>query len=247
MKKVSFIALVLLSTTLAVAARPHKHISHKVHKKIRIAVIDTGLNLDDPRFKGHLCSTGHTNFVPGETINDINDHGTFVAGLIQQYAGQSDYCMIIYKYYTEKATGPQNLNRENRALQESVRNHVDIVNFSGGGPEGDNEEFALIRDNPGITFVVAAGNENSNLDEADNEFYPASYWLKNEKVIAARGTDGLRLKSSNWGSKVEWEPGEHVKSYLPNGTEGYMSGSSMATAIYSGKLVDKLSKTCEAK
>lgn len=207
--------------------------------KTRVAVLDTGLNLTDPRFTQHLCPTGHKNFVLGETINDIVGHGTHVSGIIEQFADGANYCMLIYKYFSYHATGIQNVNREVQALNEAILNEADIVNFSGGGDEPNQEEYSVIKNNPRVVFVVAAGNDHKNLNYSDNTYFPASYWLKNEYVIGASDSS-----SSNYGSKVLFEPGYEVLSYLPNNQLGRMSGSSMSTARFTGKLVDRVSKMC---
>jgi hypothetical protein len=36
---------------------------------------------------------------------------------------------------------------------------------------------------------------------------------------------------------TDWEEGAHIKSTLPNGIEGYMTGTSMACAIETGKTI----------
>ena len=216
------------------------------NKQIKVAVIDTGLDLTDPRFTDHLCKTGHYNFVNGESINDVNGHGTFVAGLIEKYAGNTNYCMVIYKYYNSQSSGIINMNREVQALQLAVKNKVRIVNFSGGGPSFSEQESLLIRFNPKTTFVVAAGNEGENLDLPGNTFYPASLFYSNEEIVGSIDSNGEKAHTSNYGHMIKnKEIGEKVVSYLPNDKTGTMSGTSFSTAIFTGKLVDKLSKQCE--
>ncbi len=217
-------------------------------QQIRIAVVDTGLDLTDPRFKTHICHTGHKNFVEDESINDTHGHGTFVAGLIQQYASKSNYCLLIYKYYSESASGSLNLKRESMAFREAIKNGASIINFSGGGGGFNEEEALLIAKNPKVTFVVAAGNEGEDLDVPGNYYFPASLFYKNMHVVGAIDSHGDRSKTSNYSKKIyDTELGENAISFLPNGKMGHMSGTSMATGIFSGKLVDKLSKSCEYK
>lgn len=235
--------LLLLLVPFIVSGRVAKNC-----RKIRVAIIDTGLDLTDPRFSGHLCKTGHKNFVDDETLDDINSHGTHVAGLIEKFAGNANYCLLIYKYFSDNATGLLNLSREVSAIKEAIKNSADIVNFSGGGEEFDEEEALLIKYHPEITFVVAAGNEHKNLDIPGNQFYPASLFLPNEEVVAAVDKNGELIPQTNYGKYVEnKELGLHVLSLLPNGQMGYMTGSSQATAIFSGKLVAKTSKMCKGK
>ncbi len=219
---------------------------------IKVAVIDTGLNLNDARFTGHLCETGHKNFVANEPIDDLHSHGTHITGLIQKYAKDANYCLLIYKYYREGDRGSLNMSREVLALKEAIRNGATIVNYSGGGDEFNEEEYLTIKDNPQVTFVVAAGNESQNLDIPGNEFYPASLFLKNVVVVGNIDDRGNKSPHSNWSKKIKVkEVGMDVRSTVPCNTfEGEdkcndtMSGTSQSTAIYTGKLINKLSKTC---
>lgn len=208
---------------------------------IKIAVIDTGLNLSDPRFSDHLCLFGHRNFVQSETMEDRVGHGTFVAGLIEKYAKNANYCLMVYKYYKESEEG--NDIRENLALEEAIKNKADIVNFSGGGDSFDKKEASLILSHPEITFVVSAGNEGRNLDDPQNTYYPASLFYPNIVVVASTDQKGNLAKTSNYSKRIKnTEIGVNAISYLPDNKTGTMSGTSMATAIFSGKLVDTLSK-----
>jgi subtilisin family serine protease len=215
--------------------------------QIRVGLVDTGLNLNDPRIKPHLCPTGHKNFVQHQTINDLNGHGTFVAGLIEQYSGNANYCLLIYKYYQADVPGIVNEKHELEAFQEAVDNGATIINFSAGGPNFNESESVFIKEHPNTTFVVAAGNERSNLDIPGNEFYPASLFFENEKVVESIDKKGKISSFSNYSSKASKEIGEDVLSYLPHGGYVNASGTSFATAIFTGKLVDKLSKSCKTR
>jgi subtilisin family serine protease len=211
------------------------------NKQVKIAIIDTGLDLNDPRFKDHLCESGHKDFT-GTGIKDVNGHGSHVTGLIHQYAENANYCMLIYKYYSETASGIQNMNNEIASIDEAIKNGAKIINFSSGGPTFSEQEYDLIDQNPDIVFVVAAGNESKDLDIRGNEYYPASYWLPNELVVGNIDNYGHKANSSNWSKKAVWEKGVNVISTIPcklNDTycKGYMTGSSQATAIFSGKLL----------
>lgn len=205
-------------------------------KTLRVAVVDSGLDINDSRLNGHLCPTGSKDFT-GEGLTDTVGHGTAMVGLIEQEAKDSDYCLVIYKYYTQTESAAMTLINEIKALQEATLNHISIVNLSGGGPIFDEKEYLTIRDNPGTLFVVAAGNEGQNLDTPNNEYYPASYWLKNELVIGNIGSDYKRSPRSNYGKKVSAvEMGENVKVLVPNG-QTMMTGTSVSTAIFTGKLI----------
>ena len=199
----------------------------------RVVVLDTGLNLADPRFSQVLCKDGHMDFT-GRGIEDTNGHGTHVAGLIKTYAKDANYCLIIVKYYTDRSALANYLP----ALEYAVSLHPDFINISGGGPGWDDREYAAVCEAKAnhTKFVVAAGNDNS-IDNTD--YYPAGYREDNIVVVGALESDGYnRARYSNYGSVVTaWEIGQ-VTSTLPNG-EGMMKGTSQATAIHMGKMLNK--------
>lgn len=198
----------------------------------RVAVIDTGLDLSDSRFKKVLCKEGHKDFT-GTGIKDTHGHGTHVAGLIKQYAGDSNYCMLIYKYYVQDIDCR---NSEMNALNEAIKQGASIINFSGGGQGFQIQEYITIMSNMDVKFVVAAGNDGKSLDESYS-YYPASYNLSNIIIVGSYNYSNHRAEYSNYGSNVIWEIGSNVLSTLPDGKMGYMSGTSMAAPIHTGKMI----------
>lgn len=243
-----------------ISKRKRKH--KKGNKTIKIAIIDTGLNLNDVRFKDHLCEKGHKSFVG--PMEDNHGHGTHIAGIIQKEAGEGDYCFLIYKYYSDYSPGMTNLENEISSIKEAILNGATIINFSGGGNAMYMEEYNAIKAHPEVTVVAAAGNESINLDE-ETKYYPASYNAPNIISVGNLEENGIKVAhSSNYGKSVKaWEIGMNVISTLPDsncvpnirdskltefldkarkdakleGCVGYMSGSSMATAVHTGKLV----------
>lgn len=203
---------------------------------IRVAVIDTGLDLNDARFMPHLCLSGHADFT-GTGINDTNGHATHVTGLIQRYAGNANYCLVIVKYYSEKATHWQNIFYMQEAINYAIFIGAKVVNISSGGDNPNPVEYNLIKNAKETTFIVAAGNEGKNIRMSDNYYFPASYNLNNIIVVGNLETDYTRNPHSNYGEGVVWEKGTDVLSTLPNGKIGMLTGSSMATAIRAGKYI----------
>lgn len=217
---IEFTAWLILIGMMLVISTVHADI-------LKVAVIDTGLDLQDPRFFGHLCPNGHADFTK-TGLNDTNGHGTHVTGLIKKYAGNGDYCFVIIKYFTGKG---EDMDAYLEALREAIAQNPAIVNMSLSGETASVEERNLICDHPNITFIVAAGNEALNLDVKKR--YPASYGCNNTIVVGA-----LFLKSSNYGSVVsDWEAGIDILSTLPNGKEGRLTGTSMSCAITTGRLI----------
>jgi len=240
-----------LSVPFSVTAPP-------LTKPVKVAILDTGLDLTDPRFSSVVCKEGHATFV-GESLKDENGHGTHIAGLIKQYAGEGDYCLLIYKYYSPANSGSLNLRNLIKSIEAAVEAGARVINYSGGGPEFSEDEYLAIKkaEAAGVLFIAAAGNEGQNIDLVRNYYYPASYNLTNIVVVGNINDNGKRFKSSNYGKKVTaWEKGVTVLSTLPpsecrgfesflrgewqNGCMGYMTGTSQSTAIHTGKIVKEM-------
>jgi|SRR5581483_151382 len=196
-----------------------------------VAVIDTGISPNTPV---KVCPHGSFNFINDTAdVTDYHGHGTNVSGLIDQSAHDKNYCQMILKYYSDTATGKVNEQRMIRALQAAVNAKADYINISGGGPEPDPTERALVEkalDN-GTVIVAAAGNEGVSLDKKCN-YYPACY-DKRIIVVGNLGLNGHRAPSSNWGKIVKhFIVGENRCALGICST-----GTSQATAIVTGRLV----------
>ena len=146
--------------------------------------------------------------------------------------------ILTLKYYNPQSSGQDNLNSTIKALRYAVDQNVDIINYSGGGPEPALEELRILKlaEKKGILVVAAAGNEESNIDIKNNAYYPASYGLKNIITVTAHDQALRLLSSSNYGKQSVdiTAPGYRIRSALPNGRSGYLTGTSQATAFVSG-------------
>jgi major intracellular serine protease len=237
---------------------------HALAKPIVIAVIDTGVDSNNP----HLCVKDHKSFTgDNRPLRDAHGHGTHIAGLIAKEAGEGDYCIVSLKFYSESNPGSINLRNTVNAINYAVDLKVNYINYSGGGEEPSEQEMLAINRaiNAGIKVIAAAGNENSNLDKLCS-YYPACYnkriisvgnleannsgpeLMKDPRYAAAAKMVGLykeyskpeyhRNPSSNYGKRItRWEVGTNLESTLPEGKHGKMSGTSQATAVATGKLV----------
>jgi subtilisin family serine protease len=228
-------------------------------KTLVVAVVDTGVDSGPHLENLHLCKSGHVSFVPGNNpLVDHHGHGTHIAGLISRNAGDANYCVMSIQYYDPDSSANNNMEATKKALRYAIDHKVDFINYSSGGSEPSEQEHALVKEalDKGITVVVAAGNDGKNLG-SKCVFYPACY---NDKRLVVVGNLRLKTKteldldikfrsvtsisattradSSNYDGPVNrWEIGSHVFSDLPNYTAGYMTGTSQATAVATGKLV----------
>jgi len=196
-------------------------------KTIKIAVIDTGIDLNN--VKVNICEGGLID-VYGTGIQDTEGHGQNIAHAIASHLKDKNYCIYIIKY-TEGA----NTNREEtiKAFKMAKSLGVHIVNYSAGGLGVNMEEYNVLKDMT-ATIVTAAGNNHQDLSENCN-YFPACYDLKNIIVIGSISDDRRISRFSNYGKYIDyWYPGEH-QFYGGSGR----SGTSQATAHATGMIVKR--------
>ena len=167
---------------------------------------------------------------------DTHGHGTHVSGIIRSV--YPDVKILALKYYNAKASGQDNLNSTIEALRYAVNSGVSIINYSGGGPEPSLEELRILKlaIKKDILIIAAAGNEESNIDNKKNAYYPASYNLENIVTVTAHDYRAQMLPSSNFGRKTVdiSAPGKRIRSSYPGGKSGFLTGTSQATAFVTG-------------
>ena len=229
--------------------------SFKKKREVVVAVIDTGI---DPKHEYlqqniHVLEgvKGKDNYgrdfsvlsrdkfaknAKGRSPVDDHGHGTHVAGILRSVFPEVKIVPI--KYYNPSRSGQDNLNSLIKSLEYAIKGGVDIINYSGGGPEPAIEELRILKqaERKGILVIAAAGNEKSNIDLKNKAFYPASYGLSNIVTVTAYNKQIVILKSSNWGgNSVDLAaPGHRIRSSVPKNQARDMTGTSQATAFVSG-------------
>lgn len=235
-----------------------KPIIVRKYKKVMVAVIDTGID-SALMTDNSVCEGGHKDFT-GTGLHDTHGHGTHISGIIDQYAKDflirndkspsdlskisADYCQIIIKYYDSRMPLTKTLDNTIKAFRWAIDHNVDIINYSGGGEDPSPREKKVIIEalNKGIKIVSAAGNEHHDIDKV--KYYPAMYDKRIYIVGNLVNKHSRQIAStSNRGKSVNaWEVGTNTFSRLPGGF-GYMSGTSQATAVKTGKLVREMLET----
>lgn len=249
--------------------KPRRMVCGEKNKIAVVAVIDTGFSFSPFTRDAKLCKFGHKNFThnletylpPGyhdAVPVDNHGHGTNIVGVIQDNAGDAEYCMVVIKYYDPKNSYDDNLKNTIKAIKYATSIGAKYINYSGGGPETSDDEKnavkAFIR--KGGKFVAAAGNERSDIDLSGSHFYPAMDDArviavgnavpktedeidgledknKEKKIAVVDGNIAFAAESSNYGYRVNrWEYGTNVSGFGVR-----MTGTSQAAAIATGKIV----------
>lgn len=210
----------------------------EMKKQIKVAVVDTGIDQNHSFLKSNHYNA--FDFSKKTTkigiAKDEHGHGTHVSGIVKSVFPQVQ--IITLKYYNPTASGLESLDATLKALKHAVDLNVDVINYSGGGPEASMKELRILKEaeRKGILVVCAAGNEGQNIDDKKHAFYPASYGLKNIISVTAYDRNLKTLNSSNYGvNSVDISaPGFRIKSSLPHNRAGYLTGTSQATAFVTG-------------
>jgi thermitase len=208
--------------------------------------------LDDDA-NGFVDDVHGWNFVSGNgDLTDNHGHGTHIAGIIGAEAGNGkgiagispDVSIMCLKYFDPKVPSTDNLKNTVNGIRYALLMKANIINYSGGGTEYSQDEHDAIEGarKAGVLFVAAAGNERSNSDV--HKYYPADYGLNNIISVTAIDPTFQVLASSNYGTNTVdiAAPGQNILSLLPNGSYGYMTGTSQATAFVTGAAVLVMAK-----
>jgi len=190
----------------------------KAENRIKIAIIDSGISLQQSQSK-ILCENGNVGLFD-DGIDD-HSHGTNIFGLIANNLNYKKYCIISYKVWSP--TNQNSIKYMKKAIRLAILNNVKYLNISMGGTSYDSSEFFwLKRASKYMSIFVAAGNDGKNLKDCD--YYPACYrnTIKNNFYVVG----AYDIKQSNYGNIVDF-----YGKGLNMGTPA-MTGTSQATAYY---------------
>ena len=219
------------------------------------SMLDNSLNLGfDPRadiVKDNPDDLAQRSYGNNDLQGPDPMHGTHVSGIIAAVRDNQLGVQGIagnVRIMTVRAV-PDGDERDKdiaNAIRYAVDNGASIINMSFGkefSPQRAAVEAAFkYAAAKNVLLVHAAGNENHNLDVADN--YPASFYMNHTAVpnLLTVGASGPRDNAalpadfSNYSKKgVDvFAPGVNIYSTLPGSTFGNESGTSMASPVTAG-------------
>ncbi len=177
---------------------------------------------------------------------DDNGHGTEIAGVLGA-TGNNGTGVVGVAWQTQlmavkflDSSGSGDIPTFIKALSYAVAHGAKVSNNSWGGGSGYSSSlFSAIKaaQAKGHIFVVAAGNDTANLDNAPQ--YPASFGLDNIVSVASVDRVDALAGYSNYGPATVAiaAPGENLWTTQVGGKYGTDSGTSLATPEVSGAVV----------
>jgi subtilisin len=227
------------------------HVSNYLGLGARVAVVDTGIDLNHPDLAANIDTTLSRSFLSkGKNTmgDDDNGHGTHVAGTIAAVKNSigvvgvaPSATLIALKVLDRRGSGTSTdiiaaldfITAHNQAASSYV-DMIHVANFSLGGSGSDTAsayrtafEQAVAS---GCFIAVAAGNES---DDSKNHV-PAAYDSVFTVSAIDPTTDGFAY-FSNYGADVDIAaPGVATYSTTMGGGYGNKNGTSMATPHVAG-------------
>lgn len=192
-----------------------------------VGVIDTGCDLNHPDLKSQVIAS--RSFVPGESVDDLNGHGTHCAGTIASIDPNIGMApgakLVIAKGLSNSGNGAGTWIAA--AMRWCVEQGAAILSMSLGSSAADpNIQYACAElAAKGVLIFAAAGNSGGNTPNVD---FPGRF---PETISVAALASNLAVASfSNRGAKIDTSyGGVNIVSCRPGGGYQTMSGTSMAT------------------
>ena len=204
--------------------------SKKASKEIKVAIIDTGIDLTDTKFKDriidlktNLSSTGKEN-----SIQDDNGHGTEMADII---CSNSSNMVKVMPIKVANSDGKTTILSTYIGIQKAIDNNADIISISMNTYKST--ESLILTDiinqatSKGIKVIVSAGNEGTNT----NTITPAD--IESAIVVSSVGNSGNFEGYSNYGDTIDYSSYGNYKNKC---------GTSYSAANLAGIIADVLSK-----
>ncbi len=239
-------------------------------RKVKVAVLDTGIDPSHPDLAGALTGPGFNAITGTSDTNDTHGHGTHVAGIIgarasstKGFHGVSSNVLLlpvkvvqtgpnapIRPQSVEPGAGTALTENVAKGIEYALRNGAEVIHLSLAWPHSIRSARvdAAVEEarKKNVLIVASAGN-----DRTVARVYPCIY---SEVIcVGAHGPDGAFSHFSNHGPMVDvLAPGTAILSTWPvgknpvtfAGARGYefRNGTSMAAPFVTGAVAEMLSR-----
>ena len=195
-----------------------------------IAILDTGIDQTHIDLAGQVIAS--VNFTQSPTVDDVDGHGTHIAGIIGAIANNGAgiaglaYNCSLMNVKVADDRGFVDAEAVAEGIVWAVDNGAKVINMSLTLTEPtqaleDAIDYAWSK---GAILVAAAGNNGSS-----TPMYPAYY--TNCLAVTATNSNDFLAPLANHGDWVDVAaPGAKIYSTLPGNSYDYKTGTSMATA-----------------
>jgi len=220
-------------------------------KGIRVAILDTGLDLAHPDFAGRRLIS--RSFIEGQTAQDGNGHGTHCAGIAAgsaasesgiRYGVAGEAGLHIGKVLSDEGSGGDGAVLE--GIDWAISKGCQIISMSLGSPVQPDQAYSRVFEEvarralaAGSVIIAAAGNDSHRPDDIAPVSHPANCpsimavaALDDRLAVAPFSSGGIVAG----GGEVDIAaPGVDILSSWP-APEHYnrISGTSMATPFVAG-------------
>jgi subtilisin family serine protease len=201
---------------------------------VKAYIIDTGVRFSHNDFGGRAVSGFDA--IDGGSADDCNGHGTHVAGTVggSSYGVAKGVTIVGVRVLNcaGSGTNSQVIAGINWVTSDHQAGQRAVANMSlGGGASAAIDNAVISSINDGVTYALAAGNDNANACNGSPGRVAAGI-----TVGATTNTDA-RASYSNFGTCVDlFAPGSGITSawYTSNSATNTISGTSMATPHVAG-------------
>lgn len=210
-------------------------------KEVRIGVIDTSFDVSHPTFKN--IKAIQKDFLGGQKPTENDWHGTAILSLLAGDPNSGtpglvpDATFLLATAFQTDAAGNASTDsvRLLAALAWLDELDVDIVNMSFSGRKDPAFAEAIARmSEKGVMFVAAAGNMGPTAKSS----YPAAY--PHVIAVTAVNRNGENYRGANRGKYVDVAaPGVDILTALPDGQQGYRTGTSFAVPFVTAILATR--------
>ncbi|MDD4355196.1 MAG: S8 family serine peptidase [Candidatus Izemoplasmatales bacterium] len=215
---------------------------------IRVAIIDTGIDIDHAEFQGKISLLSYNAVTDSVGIVNVRDdigHGTMVAGIIGAIKDNSRGIAGIVpavELLVIKANNSGEKTFSDSAIVDgiyyAIENGAKVINLSLGGSYANPLTEAAIahaKEN-GVLVVASSGNDGTS-----EPMYPASF--SDSISVSAIGPTRLIASFSNFGSEVDLTaPGESVITTAMGNGYATVDGTSFSAPHVAGILALFLSR-----
>ncbi|HEX2042410.1 MAG TPA: S8 family serine peptidase [Acidimicrobiales bacterium] len=202
---------------------------------VKAYIVDTGIRTTHVEFGGR-AGGGYTAVADGRGVQDCQGHGTHVAGTVggatSGVAKQVSLVPVRVLDCTGAGTNSGVIAGIDWVTADHAAGQPAVANLSLGGPASRALDTAVSNSiYDGVTFAVAAGNENADACGVSPARVPDAV------TVGATTSSDTRSSFSNYGTCLDlFAPGSSITSAYHTGDTALaiMSGTSMATPHAAG-------------